>query len=126
MIVYEIFSMQKPFKKFIDFVQIYDEVVVKKKLPEIPNRVPQSFQKLIKECLCYDQNMRPKFADIINKLKNDQGFITSDVNKESYLKYVSKISTEKEPKKHHHKHHHHHHHHHHKSHGNKSKVQTVE
>ena len=125
MIVYEIFSMQKPFKKFIDFVQIYDEVVVKKKLPEIPNRVPQSFQKLIKECLCYDQNMRPKFTDIINKLKNEQGFITSDVNKESYLKYVSKISTEKEPKKHHHKHHHHHHHHH-KSHGNKSKVQTVE
>ena len=107
MVVYEIISREKPFNNLNNFSEIYQEVVINQKLPVLSFEIPESYRKLIEICLSPNKEERPRFDQIIDILKNDPGFITEDVDHNSYLKHMKKID-KNAIKKHHHHHHHHH------------------
>ena len=46
-----------------------------------------------------NQENKPKFIDIINNLKNDPGYITKDVDKNSYFKYANRVDNNKDADK---------------------------
>lgn len=87
--VYEILTKEKPFAKFRFF-----EIPLKVKngyRPEFKTPIGKSYQNLIERCWSQDLNERPTFDQIVEELKNDRGFITENVNKEEYYKYISFI-----------------------------------
>ncbi|KAK8839971.1 hypothetical protein M9Y10_031688 [Tritrichomonas musculus] len=92
LIVYEVVTAERPFSKYKNFSQFYNQVVLGGMRPEIKNEVPECYRGLIEKCWCQDQNERPTFENIIEALGSVPDFITSDVNKEEYLNYIRQIS----------------------------------
>lgn len=79
-----------------NFSHFNEEIVIHGKHPLIPHEISDSYRNLIE--FCWDQNpdKRPKFIDIVNALKNDREFITSDINKDSFLNYVNEVDNNKD------------------------------
>lgn len=66
-ILWEMMSKKKPFKKF--GMEKYQELVVKQgERPKIPTTWPTSFSDLIKECWSADIQERPNFSEIYSRL----------------------------------------------------------
>ena len=90
MIVYEILTHDEPFKNFNQF-QILSEIVYKKNRPILGDSISVAYKKLIESCWKDDPNERPSFDQIVEELRNNEGFITDDVEKEDFLEYIDYI-----------------------------------
>lgn len=92
MTVYEIMNLQRPFEeiKNPNVIKILQKVG-SGEMPKINNTTPKAFQKLIERCWAKDPEERPTFKEIVNLLKTDPGFITDDIDKEEYYKYINLI-----------------------------------
>ena len=86
MIVYEIVTLEKPFKDLINTNQICSEIVYKSKRPEFIKKVDDCYRKLIESCWSQDPNERPTFDDIVQLIKNDSAFLMSKINKSEFIK----------------------------------------
>ena len=89
MIVYEIITELKPFDKFSIF-QIPIEIE-KGYRPMIRKNIAKSYKNIIEECWSQDPTKRPSFDEISDRLINDRGFITKDVNEVDFFNYVNYI-----------------------------------
>lgn len=89
-IVYELITNLKPFEN-INFY-LLPVKVTKGFRPDLNNQVPEAYANLIRDCWSQDPEKRPTFDDILNRLINDHGFITKDVNESEYFKYVKYIN----------------------------------
>ncbi|KAK8860760.1 hypothetical protein M9Y10_012426 [Tritrichomonas musculus] len=101
-VVYEILTKEKPFSETDKASQIYQKVVMKGERPVIKENIPRRFKTLIEECWSQDPNQRPTFDDIVYQLRMDDQFITEEISKDDYSKYIefidSQISRETEEK----------------------------
>lgn len=109
LIMYEIFSGRKPFKKLYEHGEM--EVTLKyelKKLksaistisrkgirPELNESVPECFRQLIEKCWSNDPKMRPTIDEILIELKTNSMFINEKINKDEFYKYVKIIDDSK-------------------------------
>lgn len=89
-IIYELITNLKPFEN-INFY-LLPVKVTKGFRPDLNNQVPEAYSNLIRDCWSQDPEKRPTFDDILNRLINDHGFITKDVNESEYFKYVKYIN----------------------------------
>ena len=92
MICYEIMTKEKPFEKTFIF-----SIPVKLKndyRPEFNKPIPESYKELT-SCWSKNPSDRPSFNEIVDRLKNDRGFITDKINEEEYLKYIDYIDNYK-------------------------------
>ncbi|KAK8889286.1 hypothetical protein M9Y10_034032 [Tritrichomonas musculus] len=93
LVVYELLTNDKPFSEINNISQIYNKIVVKGERPAIKKEIPEKFKKLIEQCWSQDPSLRPKFKDIVYFLKMDNEFITDEINKEDYEKYINFIDS---------------------------------
>ena len=56
--------------------------------------ISQPYRDLIEKCWSQNQNERPTFDEIVEKLKNDQGFITEKVDINEYQNYIKFIEVD--------------------------------
>lgn len=89
-IVYEILSNEIPYNELNNFNQIISEVI-KGKRPEFSSTITERFQKLIAQCWASDPSERTTFEDIVVQLKKDSEFISKNINKNDYEKYIKYI-----------------------------------
>lgn len=89
-IVYEILTGDKPFKNY-NFYEIADKVINNGERPKFTEKVPKSYQKLLKSCWSEDPTNRPSFSVIIDLLKNNKKYIIEDVDEDDYLAYITFI-----------------------------------
>ena len=91
MLVYEIMKKKFPFSGKKDY-EIMNMINMKKHIPEIDHeKVPKRYIKMIEACLNEDPYERPTFKQIVDDLKNDEDFITENVDKEKFeenIKYI--------------------------------------
>ena len=66
-------------------------LLVKESRPAFNAPVPEPYQELIESCWSQDPLNRPTFAEIVDKLKNDDGFITDTVDESVFFNYVDYI-----------------------------------
>lgn len=59
--------------------------------PIISSNIPKSYTNLIEECWSQNPAKRPTFDEISDRLINDRGFITEDLNETDFFKYVNYI-----------------------------------
>lgn len=93
LIVYEIITNLKPFEN-CNIYQIMMNVS-KGDRPELNSTIPKSYQDLIKDCWSQNPEQRPTFDQIVDKLANDKGFITDEINYQEYLNYIEYIKNHK-------------------------------
>lgn len=94
MIVYEIMTNERPFNDCN-----YYQLILKIKngvRPEIPNFVPACYKELIKDCWSQFWLRRPRFDAIINELEKNTDFITPQVDKQEYYRYINYIKKAEE------------------------------
>lgn len=89
LITYEIITGEEPFKS----IQIYElpSKVVNGERPIINNFVPDSYKDLIESCWSSNPEDRPSFDEIVEKLRNDSGFITPEVDKDDFYDFIEYI-----------------------------------
>ena len=87
-IVFEILTNEIPFQNITNNNQIFNEVVINHKRPEIKKSIPNSYRYLIEKCWSQNANDRPTFDQIVTNLKTDPQFITSNINKDDYFQYI--------------------------------------
>ncbi|KAK8864991.1 hypothetical protein M9Y10_010519 [Tritrichomonas musculus] len=93
LIVYEIITGEKPFKKF-KFFQLMKSVINGYR-PEIKEDVPNSYKELIEQCWSQKAEDRPSFDEIVSSLKNNEEFITELTDKLEFEDYVDFIDNYK-------------------------------
>ncbi|KAK8880769.1 hypothetical protein M9Y10_003457 [Tritrichomonas musculus] len=93
-IVYELMTLKKPFKKN-SYNDIYNEVVLKDKRPKLDNNIPKCYRNLIDVCWSANPEARPSFENIEDILRTDENFITQKVDKNDFIQYIQSISQEK-------------------------------
>ena len=59
--------------------------------PELNSTIPKSYKDLIENCWSQNPEKRPTFDQILDKLENDKGFITDEINYQEYLNYIEYI-----------------------------------
>ncbi|KAK8843100.1 hypothetical protein M9Y10_025291 [Tritrichomonas musculus] len=59
--------------------------------PDIKKQVPEAYKDLIVKCWSQNPSDRLTFQEIVDLLENDSSFLTNDVNKEDFRKYVDFI-----------------------------------
>ena len=57
--------------------------------------INESYKKLIVDCWNEEPSNRPSFENILERLKNDPGFITQSVDKQQFLSYVNYVDNYK-------------------------------
>ena len=87
-VVYAIMTGKANFYENSDDSEILKEVIEKAERPKFTENVPKVYQDLIVQCWSQDPKKRPSFGDILNKLKNDDEFITEKVDKKEYRTYI--------------------------------------
>ncbi|KAK8854393.1 hypothetical protein M9Y10_016955 [Tritrichomonas musculus] len=92
MITYEIITNDQPFIDFNDFKNLFNEVVIKGARPKFNRQIPNCYSQLIENCWCQNPNERLTFDQIIDILKNESSFITSDIDHREFSRYVDKDS----------------------------------
>ena len=90
-IVYELMTLQIPFEDIDTITGLYHEVVTLGKRPQFKIDVAEPYRKLIESCWSQNPLERPSFDEIKSKLKNDDGFITEKVDRETFQQYVKFI-----------------------------------
>ena len=89
LILYELFTQTKPF----DGCNVFQipMMLLKKYRPLFNKEIPHIIKNLITRCWSEDPKQRPTFDQIIDELKNNKEYITSDVNRKEYSIYVNYI-----------------------------------
>lgn len=91
LIMYEILTNSIPFENIKSIVNLINIVVNENKRPEFKQPINKCYKKLIKQCWSSNANERPTFNDIVDEISNNQEFITNDVIKEDFDKYIKII-----------------------------------
>ena len=91
LIVFELMTLEVPFKNINTINGLYNEVVTLGKRPQFNVNVAESYRRLIESCWSQNPLERPSFDDIESCLKTDEGFITENVDKETFNQYVKLI-----------------------------------
>lgn len=95
-IVYEIMTSEVPsIGKNIN--QVMFNVLLQIR-PKFNVEIPQSYRTLIEDCWRHDPSKRPSFEEIVDRLKNDQGFITDMIDEGEFLDYVDLIDNNRSDK----------------------------
>lgn len=89
MISYKILSNKDPFENLTTEEVI--EKVQKGERPEFNFQISEPYRLLIEKCWSQNPDDRPTFSEIVELLKNDQGFITPLVDEEIYNNYIEYI-----------------------------------
>lgn len=89
MLLYELFTKKRPFSD-ISYIQFLLSAE-KGTRPEITADVPEIYRELIENCWKKEPEERLTFDQIASQLKNEPKYITSEVNKKEFLKYVEFI-----------------------------------
>ena len=78
---------------FVDVTEFnYHELVYnQRKRPEFIKPIPECYKKLIEKCWSHDPNERPTFSEIVLQLKTNPEFVTENINKNEYYKYIELI-----------------------------------
>ena len=98
-IVYQVVTGEVPFSNLSSSHQVFNEVVLKGERPRIKETVPNVYQELIKKCWSEDPNERPTFEEISTLLKTNAEFITDEINKDDFIKYIKEIEQKLEKDK---------------------------
>ena len=56
--------------------------------PLFETPIVDSYRNLIERCWDQEPKNRPTFAEIVDELSQNQGFITDDVDEEDYCSYI--------------------------------------
>lgn len=88
-LLYELFTKSEPFNNLSMF-QIFRSVGNGTR-PEITADIPEIYKELIENCWKQEPEERLTFDQIASQLKSEPKYITSEVNKEEFLKYVEFI-----------------------------------
>ena len=90
MIVYELVTLNVPFKDIKNINSLYKEVVTLGRRPKIDNLgIPQFYVNLIESCWSQNPNERPTFKEIVSSLEKYAGFITRKIHKRTFKMYVN-------------------------------------
>lgn len=95
-IVYEMVTLEQPFKNKIGVIQVMDAVKNGVR-PDIKNTVPKCYQDLITKCWSQDPNQRPTFNEIVQILKTNDDFITDGVDKNEFNDYIRIVNAGSSP-----------------------------
>lgn len=89
-IVFEIITNEKPYDNS-NFFDIINKISNNER-PKFSSQINQCWKNLIE--LCWSQNPcdRPSFDQIVDMLKNDEKFITENVDKEKFIHFIENIS----------------------------------
>lgn len=90
MIVYEIVTLHHPYEEIenLNVVHVIQKVG-NGQLPEFPKSTPIVYQKLIKRCWAKNPDERPTFDEIVLLLRTNPEFVTENVKKDEYFKYIN-------------------------------------
>ena len=94
MIMYEMITAEQPFKELNVNEQTVFEVAERIKSGERPQftyEIPETYRILIERCWDHDPTKRPPFAEIVDELKNDEGFHTENFEEDDYQDYIDFI-----------------------------------
>ena len=89
LIAYEVMTHEKPYDNFT-FPNLL-KTLANGNRPAFNTPVPEPYQELIESCWSQDPLNRPTFAEIVDKLKNDESFITDTVDESVFFNYVDYI-----------------------------------
>jgi len=67
-ILWQIYSLQEPFKGFDDWDEFYDAICINNLRPPIDKNCPDNLKSLIESCWSKDRKSRPLFSQIVNKI----------------------------------------------------------
>lgn len=87
--IYQMLTLNVPFNGENTW-KVMREVILGTR-PPLTENVPDVYKELIESCWRQEPSDRPTFDQIVHKLKSEPGFITSEVNKEEFMKYVNYI-----------------------------------
>ncbi|KAK8884818.1 hypothetical protein M9Y10_043938 [Tritrichomonas musculus] len=87
LIVYELMTLEEPFKEFT-ISMIYSKIVTQKYRPEFKCPIADCYKDLINRCWSDDPKQRPTFEEIVFELKNNSDFITETVNANELFNYI--------------------------------------
>lgn len=90
LIVYEIMTLQEPYKDF-NLQMLFAQVVHQQYRPKFLTPIKDCYKNLIEKCWAHDPKDRPTFDEIVNDLKTNEEFILDDVDKEEFLNYIESI-----------------------------------
>ena len=92
-ILYELLTGEKAFivKSSSEMIKLLKKCY----RPKFTSSISDSYKKLIEECWSQEPKERPTFADIVERLKTDRGFITEEIDEDEYQKYVNYIESYK-------------------------------
>lgn len=84
--------MLHAFAKFVYIIFTGEETPINfETLTRFHKKVPQCFQKMISECLLSSDSEQMIVLWIIIEFKKDKCFITDEINKNEYFKYINLI-----------------------------------
>lgn len=90
MIVYEIVTLEKPFKDIGQLVLM--SKIAKGERPEFKYTIPDSYKDLIERCWDQNPSARPTFAEITEELVSNHDYITDLVDENEFLSYTDYIN----------------------------------
>ena len=89
-IIYEIITNQRPFPKGIALTELVAKLTMGER-PIIDSSVSEPYRKLIERCWAQNPEERPTFNEIVTLLEEDEGFITSTVDRGEYINYIDYV-----------------------------------
>ena len=87
MIVYSIITGEIPFENELNQENLFEKIKNGHR-PNINTKIPQSCQQLIECCWSQDPSARPNIDTILNELKNDDDFITAEIDTTEFELYI--------------------------------------
>ena len=96
-IAYEIINDERPFND-LEIFKIARKMTTGER-PTFKKKLPKSYKKLIEKCWSQEQEDRPTFEEIVEKLENDAGFITQNVDEKEYNYFINYIKNDKKSRK---------------------------
>ena len=90
LIVYEIMTLEEPFKN-LDLPMLYTKVIIQNYRPEFEYPIANCYKELNTKCWSGNPEERPTFDEIVDILKNNEEFITENVDENEYFQYIDYI-----------------------------------
>ena len=93
MIVYELMTLEEPFKDY-NITMLCNKVVINGERPEFKYKIADCYRELITKCWSQNPSERPTFDEIVDMLKNNDDFIIDSVDKQEFLDYIDLIESQ--------------------------------
>lgn len=87
MVSYILLTNQEPYENYFDLTK----AIYSQKRPEFNCPISECYKNLITRCWSENPSDRPSFNEIVDILKNDERFITENVDKVEFMFYVNLI-----------------------------------